>query len=478
LKAATRRVPIAEKTSDAFEAIIISNVRMATLKLQPIRDHSQSFKFSELVIDPTVKEAFIGRDVECDIRISNIEISRRHAKLVKIGDNWTISDLKSTNGVYVNGKQVQPFQQHFLKDGDIIAFGPSDKTEFIYKFTRSNHFGAFSVEMPLATDFVSKTSEKRSKSAVAEAKHSKVAASKNSIASSSKLDTETYKVGEKQGAVAKPELNDVKMSNNEIAAPNSNHKSKRGKALNEKEQLIKKLRLELSKTTKNEEKLKEKALKDGNGNQLANEGASCSGQKVKRKYEDIFESELTCSICHELFIQPVNLNCSHTFCVYCIELWKKNKNSHRECPVCRKPMTSTTRQLVIENLIDKIINEMDEEAKLKRSQVVEERKKLLEQMPSTSADNHSDEESEYEGDSDFDSSSSLNSHTFVSELFEDEAMSSNESDSYETAHSGYAQDGSEVSEQETTNYDESSSINVESDTDSSDYEYSVQVIED
>ncbi|RWS00214.1 FHA domain-containing protein-like protein [Dinothrombium tinctorium] len=160
---------------------------MATLKLQPIRDHSQSFKFSELVIDPTVKEAFIGRDVECDIRISNIEISRRHAKLVKIGDNWTISDLKSTNGVYVNGKQVQPFQQHFLKDGDIIAFGPSDKTEFIYKFTRSNHFGAFSVEMPLATDFVSKTSEKRSKSAVAEAKHSKVAASKNSIASSIKL---------------------------------------------------------------------------------------------------------------------------------------------------------------------------------------------------------------------------------------------------------------------------------------------------
>ncbi|RWR99759.1 E3 ubiquitin-protein ligase RNF8-like protein, partial [Dinothrombium tinctorium] len=250
----------------------------------------------------------------------------------------------------------------------------------------------------------------------------------------------------------------------------------------EKEKLLKNVKENITKDKTDENK----ALKDGNGNQLANEGASCSGQKVERKYEDKFESELTCSICYELFIQPFNLNCSHTFCLYCIERWKKDRNSHRECPVCRELITSTTRQLVIENRIDKIINEMDEEEKLKRSQVVEERKKLLEQMPSTSADNHSDEESEhesdeepeYEGDLDFDSRSNANSHNSDDDnkyltdeygfsdddsdddfddvndvldneenmdegsvLGQDEALNSNEtnnyeSDSYETAHSG------------------------------------------
>jgi hypothetical protein len=98
---------------------------------------------------------------------------------------------------------------------------------------------------------------------------------------------------------------------------------------------------------------------------------------VRQKYEEIFDSELTCSICHELFIHPINLSCSHAFCFFCIEQWTKNKLSRRECPICRKPITSQTRQLVVENLIDKIIVEMDVETQELRKKVVDEREKAL-----------------------------------------------------------------------------------------------------
>lgn len=47
---------------------------------------------------------------------------------------------------------------------------------------------------------------------------------------------------------------------------------------------------------------------------------------------EIMESELQCSICAELFVSATTLNCSHTFCKYCISMWKKKK---KDCPICR-----------------------------------------------------------------------------------------------------------------------------------------------
>jgi hypothetical protein len=42
--------------------------------------------------------------------------------------------------------------------------------------------------------------------------------------------------------------------------------------------------------------------------------------------------ELTCCICYELFMEPVTLECSHTFCSECIEGCLSRKMA---CPVCR-----------------------------------------------------------------------------------------------------------------------------------------------
>src|SRR5439155_4382411 len=48
----------------------------------------------------------IGRSRSCDIVLSYVGISRKHAELRPSGERWTIADLGSTNGLRVNGVTV------------------------------------------------------------------------------------------------------------------------------------------------------------------------------------------------------------------------------------------------------------------------------------------------------------------------------------------------------------------------------------
>lgn len=65
-------------------------------------------------------ENVIGRTDDNDIVVEHRSVSRNHAKIVREGDRVRILDLKSANGVLVNGEEVE---QHILKSGDIIELG-------------------------------------------------------------------------------------------------------------------------------------------------------------------------------------------------------------------------------------------------------------------------------------------------------------------------------------------------------------------
>jgi hypothetical protein len=68
--------------------------------------------------------AVIGRSRECDIVLADSNVSRRHAEIRPAGgDGWTITDLGSTNGVKVNGRQVSSAP---LKPGDAVVVGTVD----------------------------------------------------------------------------------------------------------------------------------------------------------------------------------------------------------------------------------------------------------------------------------------------------------------------------------------------------------------
>ena len=65
-------------------------------------------------------ENVLGRTDDNDIVLEHRSVSRNHAKLVREGERVRILDLKSANGVLVNGEEVE---QHVLKSGDVIELG-------------------------------------------------------------------------------------------------------------------------------------------------------------------------------------------------------------------------------------------------------------------------------------------------------------------------------------------------------------------
>jgi FhaA, N-terminal domain/FHA domain len=69
------------------------------------------------------RRTVIGRSRECDIQLSDPNVSRRHAELRQEGSAFWLVDLDSTNGVEVNGHRVR---RQKLEDGDTITAGSTD----------------------------------------------------------------------------------------------------------------------------------------------------------------------------------------------------------------------------------------------------------------------------------------------------------------------------------------------------------------
>ncbi|MBI4412205.1 MAG: FHA domain-containing protein [Deltaproteobacteria bacterium] len=62
----------------------------------------------------------IGRSPSNDLVLKAARVSRQHAAINKYKDQYIIIDLKSSNGVYVNGRKCD---EHTLQDGDQISIG-------------------------------------------------------------------------------------------------------------------------------------------------------------------------------------------------------------------------------------------------------------------------------------------------------------------------------------------------------------------
>jgi Protein of unknown function (DUF3662)/FHA domain len=76
-------------------------------------------KVHELVKERVV----LGRSREADVRVSDLNVSRKHAEVRQRGDECVVVDLGSTNGTMLNGKRVDRAP---LKEGDVITLGSTD----------------------------------------------------------------------------------------------------------------------------------------------------------------------------------------------------------------------------------------------------------------------------------------------------------------------------------------------------------------
>jgi hypothetical protein len=67
----------------------------------------------------------VGRSRECDVRVEDGNVSRRHAELHRDGDGgWSVVDLGSTNGTEVNGRRIA--KRTALDDGDRVGVGGTE----------------------------------------------------------------------------------------------------------------------------------------------------------------------------------------------------------------------------------------------------------------------------------------------------------------------------------------------------------------
>lgn len=72
-------------------------------------------------------ESIIGRSPSSDIVIDMPSVSKLHASLQRDGDGgWTLSDLRSREGTYINGDEIDILEP--VEDGDTVEFGDAVMT--------------------------------------------------------------------------------------------------------------------------------------------------------------------------------------------------------------------------------------------------------------------------------------------------------------------------------------------------------------
>ena len=93
------------------------------------------------------KPLIVGRGEDCDIRVLDTSVSRRHVRIEKVQDAFFVLDMHSTNGSFVNDTQSIAGDPIPMRDGDYLRAGncifrylasgnvESDYHEEIYRLT-------------------------------------------------------------------------------------------------------------------------------------------------------------------------------------------------------------------------------------------------------------------------------------------------------------------------------------------------------
>jgi two-component system cell cycle response regulator len=63
----------------------------------------------------------LGRGDDCDLKLSDHSVSRKHAKVEPTPEGYYVQDLQSTNGTFVNDRQLD--NACLLQDGDYLRIG-------------------------------------------------------------------------------------------------------------------------------------------------------------------------------------------------------------------------------------------------------------------------------------------------------------------------------------------------------------------
>jgi hypothetical protein len=109
-----------------FGHTMVYSADRAARPLEPALDRRQALLVSEgrrNVLDGD--RVVVGRSRECEVVLSDPNVSRRHIELRRGERGWAAVDLGSTNGMKVNGQRLSHAE---LEPGDRITIGITDLT--------------------------------------------------------------------------------------------------------------------------------------------------------------------------------------------------------------------------------------------------------------------------------------------------------------------------------------------------------------
>jgi|SRR5579884_96225 len=104
----------AQRIAEPLEQQARSRVQTALLLLDGKR----------LVVGPA--GVTLGRSRQCDVVLSDPNVSREHAEIRPRGGSWVLTDLGSTNGSSINGRRIDG--PEVIRPGDEIELGTSRMT--------------------------------------------------------------------------------------------------------------------------------------------------------------------------------------------------------------------------------------------------------------------------------------------------------------------------------------------------------------
>lgn len=85
------------------------------------------------------RSLLLGRDPACNLVINDVEVSRRHARLIAQSGGYAIEDLGSTNGTFINEQRIKGVVP--LQPGANIRLG--DRISFLYEAVPADEAGTF-----------------------------------------------------------------------------------------------------------------------------------------------------------------------------------------------------------------------------------------------------------------------------------------------------------------------------------------------
>ncbi len=80
-------------------------------------------------------ETLIGRTADCQIQVPLPQVSGKHARIVKDGDQYFLEDLGSRNGTFVNGQRIST--RVSLSSGDVVMLGQEVRLDVLTQPTNA-----------------------------------------------------------------------------------------------------------------------------------------------------------------------------------------------------------------------------------------------------------------------------------------------------------------------------------------------------